>query len=402
MRWIDHWVGLPLCFVLAILVWVVRRILPKRRREISGNGTLVVLKFFGLGSIMQATPLLRAIRQQYPSARLAFVTFQANAGLLRRLRVCDELRIIRTDAPRHFVLDTLRQIIWLRRHRVEAVLDLEFFSKFSTLMAFLSGAHIRVGFHLNDFWRYTLVTHPVYFNYYRHITDVYQQMAARIGVTITDTQLSRIDPGEAARQSAERFLREHGWSPGIPLLGVNVNAGDMSLERRWPLERFAVLIHALLDRRPDLRVLLTGSPDEKEYVESIRVHIPPAVHDRIIVSAGSWSLDEFVAALPLLSAYVTNDSGPMHLAASEGVPVVSLWGPGRPDFYAPRTPAHRAVYADYPCSPCLYMFTAFEGMWCDHEAWCMQAIQPGVVVEAVEGVLAAATQLSAMPRSPGG
>ncbi|HOW19230.1 MAG TPA: hypothetical protein PLC79_09350, partial [Phycisphaerae bacterium] len=265
MRWIDHWVGLPLCFVLAILVWVVRRILPKRRREISGNGTLVVLKFFGLGSIMQATPLLRAIRQQYPSARLAFVTFQANAGLLRRLRVCDELRIIRTDAPRHFVLDTLRQIIWLRRHRVEAVLDLEFFSKFSTLMAFLSGAHIRVGFHLNDFWRYTLVTHPVYFNYYRHITDVYQQMAARIGVTITDTQLSRIDPGEAARQSAERFLREHGWSPGIPLLGVNVNAGDMSLERRWPLERFAVLIHALLVRRPDLRVLLTGSPDEKEY-----------------------------------------------------------------------------------------------------------------------------------------
>ena len=67
--------------------------------------------------------------------------------------------------------------------------------------------------------------------------------------------------------------------------------------------------------------------------------------------------------------------------------MVSLWGPGRPEFYAPRTDHHRALYRDYPCSPCLYMFTTFEGMWCNHEGWCMLEIQAQAVVDAAEELL---------------
>lgn len=387
MRWVDHWVGLPTCFVLAVLVWVARRVLPVRRRHISGRGTVVVFKFFGLGSIMQATPLLRAIRARYPDARLAFLTFDANGGLLRRLGVCDEVRVIRTCSPWRFVWDTLAQILWMRRQRVEGVLDLEFFSKFSTLLAFLSGARIRAGFHLNDFWRYTLITHPVYFNYYRHITDVYRQLAARLDVTIDDPQLSRIDPGPAARESVDRFLREHGCTTETPLLGVNVNAGDMSLERRWPAERFVSLIETLVARRSALRLVLTGSPGERAYVADVADQLSDVARQRVVIAAGAWSLDEFIAALPRMRGFVTNDSGPMHLAAAEGAPMVSLWGPGRPGFYAPRGEQHRAVYADYPCSPCLYMFTTFEGMWCDHEAWCMQALDVSAVVAATDAML---------------
>ena len=98
-------------------------------------------------------------------------------------------------------------------------------------------------------------------------------------------------------------------------------------------------------------------------------------------------LDEFIAALSLLDGFVTNDSGPMHMAAAQGVPMVSLWGPGRPGFYAPHVDGHRVVYSDYACSPCLYMFTTFEGMWCHHEGWCMQAIEPKTVIEAAEAML---------------
>jgi ADP-heptose:LPS heptosyltransferase len=78
----------------------------------------------------------------------------------------------------------------------------------------------------------------------------------------------------------------------------------------------------------------------------------------------------------------------MHLAAAQGAPLVSLWGPGRPEFYAPHVPRHEIIYEEYPCSPCLYMFTTFEGMWCGHEGWCMQAIQPATVLAAIERLLA--------------
>ncbi len=390
MRWVDHWVGLPMCFLFGMLATAARAILPKRPQRISGERTLVVLKFFGLGSITEATPLLRALRQRYPNSRLAFVTFDTNEALVGGLGLCTDLRVIRTQSPFAFALDVLAQIAWLRRHRAEAVIDLEFFSKFSTLLSFLTGARVRVGFHLNDFWRRSLVTHPIYFNYYRHLTDVYEQAARQLDAEITDHALSGIEPGDEARQSVRQTIESQGWQPGPLLLGVNVNAGELSLERRWTLEGFAAVIDALLARREQLRVCLTGGPDEKAYVSSLVDLLPSTVRSRVMVVAGRWSLKEFVAALDVFDGFVTNDSGPMHLAAAAGLPMVAIFGPSRPDFYAPRTDRIRVIYEAYPCSPCVGMFTTFEGMWCRHEGWCMQAIEPAMVLEAVEAMLSGA------------
>jgi ADP-heptose:LPS heptosyltransferase len=357
---------------------------------VSGTGPIVVLKFFGLGSIMQASPLIRAIRGRYPQVRIVFVTFEPNRSLLNRLGLCDEVRVIRTQAPLAFVKDTCGLILWFWRARVEAVLDLEFFSKFSTLLMFLSGSRVRAGFHLNDFWRYRLITHPVYLNYYRHISDAFRQIGQHLDVRIEDPGPSRPVCDPAARSSAEAFLQQHGWHAGLPLLGLNVNTGDMALERRWPLNRFAEVARTLLERHENLRIVLTGAPDEHPYVASLVEQIPERQRSRVMIAAGQWSIDEFLAALLLMTGFLTNDSGPAHLAAAMDVPTVSLWGPARPGFIAAHSPRHRILYADYPCSPCLLMFTTFEGMSCRHEGWCMQAIETPTVVEAVEEMLASA------------
>jgi ADP-heptose:LPS heptosyltransferase len=388
MRWVDHWVGMPVCFTLGICATLARKILGQRKRAITGEHPLAVFKFFGLGSIMEATPLLRAVRSRYPQARLIFVTFSSNELIISRLNVCDELRVIRTDSALHFVFDVLQTIVWLKCQRTEAVIDLEFFSKFSTLLSFLSRAAIRVGFHLNDFWRYSLVTHPIYFNYFRHISDVYEEAGRRLDVTISDRSLSRIGPTEAEAKSVRQFLGKHGWSEGKVLLGININAGELCPERRWPIENWKVLITALLERNEDMYIVLTGSPDERAHVESVRAGIEQKYHERIIIAAGSLSLMEFAAGLSLFAGFVTGDSGPLHMAAAHRVPIVSIWGPSRPAFYCPRTDNIRCIFKDYHCSPCVCMFTTFEGMWCNHEAWCMQVIEHQAVLEAVEGMLA--------------
>jgi ADP-heptose:LPS heptosyltransferase len=391
MRWIDHWVGMPLCFALGLLLTLVRRLGVHRSRRIRGDRTLAVFKFFGLGSIIEATPLLRAIRARYPRAQLAFVTFASNEALVRKLAICTDIRVIRTRSLVWFAWDTLRQIIWLQRQHVEAVVDLEFFSKFSTLLACFSGARIRIGFHLNDFWRRSLITHPVYFNYYRHITDVYREVARRLDTDVTDGTLTRFDVGDAPRATVRAALAAAGCTldgpQRTPLIGVNVNAGDMCLARRWPLERFAALLEELGARHAAARFVLTGTRDEAAYVQQLVEQLTPATRARTILAAGRWKLDEFIAALPYFNVFVTNDSGPMHFAAAENVPMVSLWGPGRPAFYAPRQPTHLPIYMDYPCSPCLYMFTTFEAMWCQGAAWCMAAIDVATVLAAVERLL---------------
>jgi ADP-heptose:LPS heptosyltransferase len=389
MRAIDHWVGLPLCFGLGALVSLRHKLWSWPERPIRERGTIVIIKFFGLGSIVQSTPLLAAIRRRYPEGRLAFLTFPENEALVRRLNLCTDVLLIRSRSLLAFVLDTLGAIVWMQGQDIDAVVDLEFFTKFSTLLAVLGGARRRVGYHLNAFWRRSLLTAPVYFNYYHHITDVFAQAGRCLDIAVEDDTLTRIPVDDAARTRVERTLRERGWTSGEKLIGVNVNAGEMSLERRWPIASFVELIRVLLARHRDVRVVLTGSPSEADYVGTVVAGLSEADRTRVIVAAGVWSFDDFLAAFERMAAFVTNDSGPMHLAAAQGAPLVSLWGPGRPEFYAPRGGRHEVIYEAYPCSPCLYMFTTFEGMWCHHEGWCMQAIATAKVLAAIERLLGA-------------
>jgi ADP-heptose:LPS heptosyltransferase len=386
MRWVDHWVGLPLCVLFGMLALVARRIAP-RKRTVSGKRPLAVFKFFGLGSILEATPLLRAIRRRYPDAPLVFVTFDPMEPLVRRLGLATHVRVLRTGSPLRLAVDCLRTILWMRAHGVEAVVDLEFFSRFSTLLAFLSGAHIRVGYHLNDFWRRSLVTRPIYYNCFRHVTEVFSEAGRQLDVTLDDHRISRLEaPPEAARQARES-LQAVGWAEGRPLLGVNVNSGELCHERRWPLERFAWVVRRLLEERPDLFVALTGSPSEKAYTSRLIEQLPAELRPRVFLAAGAWDLDTLIAALALVDCFLTNDSGPMHLAAAQGAPIVSLWGPARPAFIAPHVEGLRALYADYRCSPCVNMFTSYEGQWCGHQGWCMLEIQPQEVLDAARAML---------------
>jgi len=389
MRWVDHWVGMPLCFTLGVLVSFTRWIVPRPDRPVREDGTIVVIKFFGLGSIMQATPLLRAIRRRYPRGRLVFLSFATNGALLRRLDLGADLHFIRNGSPLTFVLDTLREIFWMRSRKIDACIDLEFFSKFSTLLSALGGAHKRIGYHLNAYWRSSLLTHPVYLNYYRHIADIFAQAGTPIDVPVDDLALSRVPVEPTSLARVDAFLAERGWAPPTRVIGVNVNAGELSLERRWPAPRFAEVIESLVTRHPDVRVLLTGSADERAHIAEVHDRLSEAARRSVAITAGVWSLDDFMAGLTRMSGFVTNDSGPMHLAAAQGVPLVSLWGPARPDFYAPRVANHEVIYENFACSPCLfYMFTTFEGMWCRHEGWCMQAIPASKVLIAAESLLA--------------
>jgi heptosyltransferase-2 len=388
MKEVDLWLGLPLCTALGLLVRIRHRFWPRRSRPIREDGTLVVFKFFGIGTILESTALLAAIRRRYPGARLVFLTFKANEGLIRRLDLCTDVRVIRTRSPILFAFDTLRHVVWMRRHDVDAVVDLEFYSKFSTLMSVLGGARMRVGYHLNAFWRSSLLTHPVYFNYYRHVTSIFAQVGSRIDVPVPSGELRPIPVDEAARARVHETLRQRGWIGEQRLIGINVNAGELSLERRWPVERFAAVAETLLARHADVRVLLTGAPGEAEYVRTAYDRLSEAARERTLVTAGLWSLDEFVASLERVACYVTNDSGPMHIAAAQGVPLVTLWGPSRPDSWAPNAVRQEIIYENYPCSPCIHMFTTYEGMWCHHEGWCMQAIETAKVLSAIERVLA--------------
>ena len=385
-RAIDRVVGTPLCWVLNILTWSVGVVLRRPHAPPYAPERILVIKLMGVGSIVQALPLLDGLSRRYPGAELRMLCFPETEIFAKRLHPV--ARVFTIDNRSLFTLarTSLQALVAIFRWRPDLVLDLEFHSKFSSLLTTLTAAPDRGGlFDVTTAFRNRLHTHLVYANPRQHIADLYCHLGRAFGVESFKSLAEcagciRIRDGE--EEEASRFVASH--AAGRPIILVNANAGELCLERRWPSDKFAALSAALVDSGT---VMLVGSPAERDHVEEIRRLIPDdATRVRVLNAAGALSFGGYLALLKRAALMVTNDSGPMHLAAVLGAPVVSLWGPGESSTYGPRTPWHVAVSEHVFCSPCLYITHEPP---CGGENLCMTSMPVARVMDAARALVPA-------------
>ncbi len=312
MRTLDRLLGIPLCWIAG----GVLKFLPKRNVDlIHGKEVRNVLfiKFFGLGSIVLSTAALSMVWARFPGSTLTFLSFSSNRGLLERLPLIDDVMTLDPSDPWTFSRDLLSILRRLVRRRYDIVFDFEFFSKFSTLLSGISRAPYRVGFALPARWRSFLITHPVSLVKRGHVMDAFcsQVYALCSGAPASGLVPPTIFPEDA--HSVERKIALNG----APFVVINANAGNTFLERRWPPDRFAALISELAGET-DYLFVLTGTASERSYVQSVldQTQFP----ERCRNVAGRLTTPELGALLRQCSLVISNDSGPLHLAAVLGVP----------------------------------------------------------------------------------
>ena len=261
---IDRLVGLPVAWALNLAARVLGRLLRRdhtnSRRSVR---SIVVSKYVGMGSILQATPLIRSVRAAFPEAELIFVTGVSCRRLVGRLEHVD--RIITVDDRGMFRLarTTLRTIVQLMRARVDLYLDLELYSAYASIVALLSLARNRAGFYRESAQhKRGNYTHLMYFNTRSPIRYIYLQLGRMIGCEpVEPDRLGPIRVDAEDRQEVTAKLSAAGCE-GLPYIVVNANASDLLIERRWPAERFVELIEGLL-ARDRMAVVLTGAPAER-------------------------------------------------------------------------------------------------------------------------------------------
>lgn len=381
MRSIDRFVGIPLCWLVGLLLKVFRR--TPAMGPAHDLNTILVIKFFGMGSILLSRPFLTTLRRTNLDARIVYLSFAGNRELLERFAEVDITLAISTDTLWSFLSDSLLVIRTLQRMSVDVAFDLEFFSKFSTLLSSLSGAAIRVGFSLPTVWRKINLTHPVPLAHSTHVKNLFLHQLAQCGIeTNPATPASTLASTSAEQESMEKKL--HLDADGSTIIAININAGQASLERRWSPDRFMEVATQLTKEAGPLRIFLTGSSGEFRYVEDARRR-HPALLSSSMNCAGLLTLGELIALFERTAVFLTNDSGPMHLAASVGTPVVALFGPESPQFYGPAGTS-RIIYKRIACSPCLNVYNA-KLFVCPYDARCMKEIPTTEVLEAVRSLL---------------
>ncbi len=382
-RRLDTLIGGPITAVLNVLARLLGAILGRDHSLGAPPRRILLIKLIGQGSVVQETNLIRALRRKYPEATLCFLCFPEVKGLVERLEDIDEVIVLDDSGYARLAWSVLRFVGRSWRRRPDVVIDLEVFSKFSTILATLTCARDRAGYYLSSTrFRRGLYTHLVYYNRMRHVQEAYRQLGRALGVDSEVGQPVMPSVSDDEHAEAERLLAEAGLDERKLLL-VNVNAGELMLERRWPGEQFARVMEVFA-QRDDVLMVMTGSPGEREYTESVRALVPEPARERIVNAAGGTSYGGFLALLARADVVLTNDSGPMNLGWAMGASTVSLWGPGLPASYRPLTGDHRVVVATTYCSPCIYFV---DELPCAGENVCMQRISVGEVVGAVAELL---------------
>jgi ADP-heptose:LPS heptosyltransferase len=309
------------------------------------------------------------------------------------------------------IKDTLRFLVVARKHRIDTVIDLELFSRFTALLTGLCGARRRVGYHIfhgEGLWRGFMLTRKVHYNPHIHITKNFLSLIhaafakdievpfSKIHIPDSEVKLEQavIDP--VALKKVREQIEQLAASAGINyahgkqrLILVNPNASDLLPQRRWAQQRFSELIQGLHQRYPEDLILITGSPAEFDYVEKVRT-VANVKH--ALNFAGQVTFAQLPPLYTLSDVMVTNDSGPGHFSAVTPLRTVVLFGPETPALYG-SVGKSIAITANLACSPCVS--AANHRKTPCHDNVCMQAISVAQVLEKMTLQLSEADQAKA-------
>lgn len=399
MRTIDRVVGIPLCALLSPFVALADKIKRLLGAKDTPPKKLLFIELSEMGSAIIVDPAMR--QAQARGAEIFFLIFKSNQASLSLLNTVSPQNIFTIDASSVFSLirDTMRFLLQARQHKIDCVIDLELFSRFTALLTGLCGARRRVGYHIfhgEGLWRGTMLTHRVHYNPHIHIAKNFMSLIhaafaehqehpfSKIHIPDSAIQIAQAQIDPCVRNNVLERINKLCTTANItfelgtqPLFLVNPNASELLVQRRWAPESFSRLIVALQQKWPDSLILITGSPAEHDYVENVRTQADVA---NALNFAGQVSFSELPALYTLADVMVTNDSGPGHFSSVTNLRTVVLFGPETPALYGSLGKSI-PITANLACSPCVSAANHRKTPCSDNA--CMRAITVDQVLDKI-------------------
>jgi ADP-heptose:LPS heptosyltransferase len=300
--------------------------------------SILLMERYGLGDGVLCTPVVEALSAAYPQAR---ITTYASPYVAELRRTCPLV---------HEIIPAGGEGQLLRRC-FDATVDLTGRLSMARLCRRI-GSPIRVG---APWWRLRVgaslfYTHVVRDRPGQHVVEHKLDLARRLGAQVSNPMRLRVWLKPEDEEAARRWLAQAGAPMQSGLLALNIAVGGKrtgsQLGRRWPIEAFAELSE-LARKSLRLEPVVVGGPEDAAHARQLA----SLVSGRVLVAAGQLSIMETAALLKQCEAIVSGDTGPMHLGAAVGVPVVAIFGRSDPGWSGPWG-KHEIVRAGFACSPC--------------------------------------------------
>jgi heptosyltransferase I len=367
---------------------------------------ILLIKPSALGDVVHTLPVLVKLRARYPRAQIDWLITPENAEVVRyHPALSNVVLFARRDFSkrgrrwRAFVsfFDLLKQI---RSAKYELIIDMHGQVR-SAFFALISGARVRIGFDRpvkrgltvsaehdlknipSHGWRgaregsWIAYTHRIPIPTLDvHAIDRYLWVAPLLGLDDKPPDLT-IHLSPQATNKVNRLLEEHGVPASKPL--VVLVPGTIWETKHWTIEGFAGVARQFL--QDGFAVALAGTTRDQQRCRQIAAAAPGTCD-----LSGKTTSADLAALIRRAEVAVTNDSGSMHVAASLGKPMVSVFGPTNPVHIGPYERPESVVRVDLPCSPCNYRRLS----QCPFDHACMKQVTSAMVVERVRKILSTA------------
>jgi heptosyltransferase-2 len=349
------------------------KVVGRRKIDRSRVRRILIRSTNWVGDAVMMMPALQAVREIFPQSKITVLAKPWVVPLFENHPAVDEIIALQAEHKFSMDLPATLSLVWrIRKGRFDlAILFQNAFR--AAFLTFLGGVRWRVGYATDG--RGFLLTHRVSRNgqlLQLHQTEYYLWLLRSMKwETKAEDPVLRVAPADKAR--AADLLSKHGVQPADLVMGIGPGA-IFGAAKRWPPERFAAIADRMVERWGG-NVIVMGSRREGHICESlIRAMRNPALN-----FCGRTSLGEAMALVERCRAFVTNDSGLMHVAAALGVPTVAIFGATNALATGPRGPKTRVVQRPTDCAPCLKRN-------CPTDHRCMLSIQPAEVWEQLESL----------------
>ena len=396
MRWVDFWIGVPLCFIFSILNSLLRLIGIGRLKPGFKPQCILFIELSEMGSTILAYSAMKKAKETF-KAEIYFLIFKKNAESVRLLNIIPEENIltIRSHSFSTLFLDTVSVFWKMRARRIDTAIDLELFSRFTSLLCFFSPARAVVGYHryhMEGLYRGNFRTHRVLYNPYYHMSQNFMALVYSLidgardepllkrRINRSEIEHASVTSTDEEKETLRNRLQEinHDLTESIRLVLLNPGASELLPVREWPLEYYQKLAAEICSSEL-AAVVIIGVERDKSQAQAICDFVQDG---RCIDFTGrTANLRELVTLYNISDLLVTNDSGPAHFAGLSNIRIIALFGPETPRLYAPLSDNCEALHADLACSPCVSAYNHRKTTCQNNE--CLQAITVEQVYEEV-------------------
>jgi len=336
-----------------------------------------------LGDLVMATPILTDLRHHWPEAKIT-VMCQGSLGTV----IQEDPHIttlLNFKHPKGWFGSQPSQEIVIPLRKGEFDLGILMTNSFSSSYWFWRGdVKNRLGYATHG--RSLLLNHPVPLPTQlenQHLVVTYKMLLSPLGIPVSET-VPRLYVTQKEQKIAREKLANSGIQPGDILIGINPGAAYGSA-KCWLPERFKKLSLRLLDH-PHLKIAYFGDQVGAPLVQEICAGLPS---DRVINLAGKTTLRELMACIQACQLFLTNDSGPMHVASALGTPLIALFG-STSDVATSPYRGGRVIHKHVPCSPCYRRE-------CPIDFRCMTRISVQEVYDEIQPFIKGPSPLSPLP-----